>query len=90
MQYYAVRNIPSFHSEMASFIQSNNDFIYLIFSGIYHKVDSNTSPVYGLISKDDSLRIPNAYLPFYDTLMRDNVETIGCLYSTNNTRGEAT
>ena len=69
-------NIPSFHSEMASFIQSKNDFIYLIFSGIYHKVDSNTSPVYGLISKDDSIRIPNAYLTFYDTLMRDNVETL--------------
>ena len=70
-------NIPTFYSEVASFIeQPESDSTYYIFSGTYHLVDSNHSPVYGLISKDDSIRIPNAFISAYDTLKANNVTTV--------------
>ena len=39
-------------------------------------VDSNHSPIYGLISKDDSIRIPNAFVSTYNTLKANNVTTV--------------
>ena len=69
-------NIPTLQSKIACFIQSNHKFVYLIFSGMYPYVNSNTPPAYGLLSKNDAIRIPNAFLSFYDTLIKDNITTI--------------
>jgi len=70
-------HIPTFYSEVASFIEpQHSDFTYYIFSGTYHLVDSNRSPIYGLISKDDSIRIPNAFVSTYNTLKANNVTTV--------------
>ena len=61
---------------MASFIETKSEYAYYIFSGRYASVNSNVSPVYGLISKNDSIRIPNVYISSYDTFISNNVTTM--------------
>ena len=69
-------NIPTFQSDVASFIESESSFSYLLFSGSYHKVDSNVSPTYGIISKDGAIRIPNAFLSSYEQFTANNITTL--------------
>ena len=70
-------NIPTFYSEVASFVEpTQRDFTYYIFSGAYQLVDSNRSPIYGLISKNDSIRIPNAFVSAYETMKTNNVTSM--------------
>jgi hypothetical protein len=69
-------HIPTFGKQMASFIETKSEYAYYIFSGRYASVNSNVSPVYGLISKNDSIRIPNVYISSYDTFTSNNVTTM--------------
>ena len=49
--------IPTLFSQYVSFISEGVENCYIIFSGNYSNIDTNHSPVYGLLSKNDSIQL---------------------------------
>ena len=69
--------MPLFDKEYISFMGGVSSFSYIIFSGKFQLVNSATSPVYGIISNEESFKIPNILFDTsYDKLLQNNINDI--------------
>ena len=69
--------IPTTASKFISFINGEVDGCYIIFAGSFANAKSNVSPIYGILTRDDSLRLNTGTMnEAYDNITKLNITTM--------------
>jgi len=69
--------IPLFDKEFVSFINEKNEDTYYIFCGKFREVDSLHPITYGLLSKENDIKISNNTMyEHFDSIKSNNISTI--------------
>ena len=68
--------IPTTFSQYISFISSDTDHCYIILTGGFSGVNSDTPPLYGLLHRDGSIQLSIANMPAYTTIISNNISTM--------------
>ena len=64
--------IPTVNSRQISFLQNKTDTCFVILCGKFSLVNSDTSPTYGIVSRDESIQLDTSQINSFGLLTKNN------------------